>query len=284
MLDSVRLAEKYMRMVAVTGWHDRLYLAWVGSLHSELWSGYKLALAYSLDGREIIGKQRLNQKSYGMMTAGGGGSTGPGAGPSLAVSGEQLYLAWTGTDHRISILADPQSPHGAPIRLEEARSKTTPALCSHQGSLVLAWTGTDGRINILTGPEGPHGAPVQLEEAWSGDGPALCSHQGSLVLAWTGRDGTINILTGPEGPHGAPVRLEKAWSPYMPALCSHQGSLVLAWTGDANDRHINILTGPEGPIRLEEARSKATPALSSHQGSLVLAWCGNDGHLNLARL
>ena len=101
------------------------------------------------DGREIIGKQRLNQRSYGMM-AGGGESGGSGitARPALAVAGEQLYLAWTGTDHRINILADPQSPLGTPVRLEEARSKTTPALCSHQGSLVLAWCGNDGHLNL----------------------------------------------------------------------------------------------------------------------------------------
>src|SRR5216684_3863279 len=208
MLDSVRLAEKYMGMVAVTGWHDRLYLAWVGSLGSKRWSGYKLALAYSPDGREIIGKQRLNQRSYGMM-AGGGESGGSGitARPALAVAGEQLYLAWTGTDHHINILTGPEGPLGAPVRLEEARSVDGygPALCSHQGSLVLAWTGHDGHINILTGPEGPHGAPVRLEEAWSPYMPALCSHQGSLVLAWTGHDGHINILTGPESPHGAPA-------------------------------------------------------------------------------
>ena len=195
MLDSVRLAEKYIGPVAVTGWHDRLYLAWVGSLGSKLWSGDKLALAYSPDGREIIGKQRLNQRSYG-GGAGGSGGSGITARPALAVAGEQLYLAWTGTDLRINILADPQSPLGAPVRLEEARSKTTPALCSHQGSLVLAWTGdaNDGHINILADPEGPHGAPVRLEEAGSKRGtPALCSHQSSLVLAWTGRDGHLNL-------------------------------------------------------------------------------------------
>ena len=240
MLDSVRLAEKYIGPVAVTGWHDRLYLAWVGSLGSKLWSGDKLALAYSPDGREIIGKQRLNQRSYG-GGAGGSGGSGITARPALAVAGEQLYLAWTGTDLRINILADPQSPLGAPVRLEEARSKTTPALCSHQGSLVLAWRGRDGHINILTGPESPHGAPVRLEEAGSACMPALCSHQGSLVLAWTGdaNDGHINILADPEGPHGAPVRLEEAGSKRgTPALCSHQSSLVLAWTG--RDGHLNL--------------------------------------------
>src|SRR2546421_2876900 len=127
MLDSVRLAEKYIGPVAVTGWHDRLYLAWVGSLGSKLWSGYKLALAYSPDGREIIGKQQLNHRSYGMM-AGGGESGGSGitARPALAVAGEQLYPAWTGTEQRINILAHPPSPLGAPGPPEEAKSQTTP--------------------------------------------------------------------------------------------------------------------------------------------------------------
>jgi len=105
-------------------------------------------------------------------------------------------LAWRGRDGHINILTGPESPHGAPVRLEEAGSACMPALCSHQGSLVLAWTGdaNDGHINILTGPESPHGAPVRLEEAGSKRGtPALCSHQGSLVLAWTGRDGHLNL-------------------------------------------------------------------------------------------
>src|SRR5260370_19660185 len=180
-----------MGMVAVTGWHDRLYLAWVGSLGSKRWSGYKLALAYSPDGREIIGKQRLKQGSYGMM-AGGGESGGSGipARPGLAVAGEQLYLAWTGTDHHINILADPQSPLGTPVRLKEARSKTTPALCSHQGSLVLGWSGTDARINILTLTKCAPCSPDHLEDASSPHtyAPANRPHRHSLVLTWKGHD------------------------------------------------------------------------------------------------
>jgi hypothetical protein len=65
------------------------------------------------------------------------------------VAGEQLDLAWTGRDGHINILTGPESPHGAPVRLEEAGSKRgTPALCSHQGSLVLAWGGNDGHLNL----------------------------------------------------------------------------------------------------------------------------------------
>jgi uncharacterized protein YwbE len=194
-------------------------------------------------------------------------------------------------------LTEPESPHGAPVRLEEARTESDPVLCSHQGSLVLAWMGTDGHINIRTSPESPHGAPVRLEEAISCPW-ALCSHQGSLVLAWAERLARlksrffgvrhINIRTSLESPHGAPVRLEEARVPLGtgPALCSHQGSLVLAWTD--TDHRIKILADPQSPygvpVRLEDARTQAWPALCSHQGSLILAWSGNDRHLNLARL
>ena len=273
-LDSVRVAEKNMRSFAVTGWHDRLYLAWVPSYIT-----YRIDLAYSTDGREIMGRQKLAQRNQGLW-----GNVTPS--PSLAVSGEQLYLAWTDTLRRINILADPQSPPGAPVRVDQYRSPHTLALCSHQGSLVLAWTVPDGRIAILADPQSSHDWPVRLEDTRSKHGPALCSHQDSLVLAWTGTDTRINILADPQGPLDRPVLLKEAWTKSMPALCSHQGSLVLAWTD--TDSRINILADPQGPhgapARLEEARSYFGPALCTYQGSLILAWCGKDGHLNLARL
>jgi hypothetical protein len=124
-----------------------------------------------------------------------------GNGPSLATAEDgSLALAWTGTDRHLNLLplaADPGGPPvplaGAKTRLEQARSGSAPALCSHQGSLVLAWTGSDRHINILTGAQSPYGAPVRLEQARSGSAPALCSHQGSLVLAWSGTDHHLNL-------------------------------------------------------------------------------------------
>jgi hypothetical protein len=69
--------------------------------------------------------------------------------PALCSHQGSLVLAWTGRDGHINILTGPESPHGAPVRLEEAGSKRgTPALCSHQGSLVLAWGGNDGHLNL----------------------------------------------------------------------------------------------------------------------------------------
>jgi len=192
MLDAVRAGEK-SSAVAMTNWHERLYLAWTGT-------DTHLRLAWSPDARNIVDTRRLDQQSY---TVGGGqyATSREPVGPALAGSAEHLYLAWTDTDHGINILADPENSRGAPVRLEEASSHNPPALCSHQGTLVLAWTsrdaptwrGSGGHINILADPESPHGAPVRLEEARSYLPPALCSHQGSLVLAWSGTDRHLNL-------------------------------------------------------------------------------------------
>ena len=73
--DSVRLAEENMHSFAVTGWHDRLYLAWQAP---DIPS--RIDLAYVPDGREITGKQRLAQPRQAPLW-------GPDAPrPSLAVA------------------------------------------------------------------------------------------------------------------------------------------------------------------------------------------------------
>ena len=308
MLDGVRLDETSSAAVAVTGWRDRLYLAWTGT-------DKHVNLASSPDGREFSAKQRLDDQSYRKET--GGGQQNVALAPSLAVSGEHLYLAWTvagAPGHLITpyvnLLTSAESPDGAPawvhepVRVYEVETESAPALCSHQGHLVLGWedctpwgwiTGKDRRISILAGPEGPRDARVRLDETrtkhfasstHTRTGPALCSHDGRLIVAWTGGDHRINILAGGENPHGGPVRLEQAWSRSAPALCSHQGRLILAWT--AGDHRVYMLTDPKGPhdapIWLEEARSGDAPALCSHQGRLILAWAGTDKHVNLAQL
>ena len=287
-MDGVRLGEKSTAALAVIGWRDQLYLAWTGSdLH--------VNLASSPDGREIVGKQRLGQRSY-RHVAGGTSEWNEPLAPSLAVSGERLYLAWTGSDSALNVLAAEQPARAAPVTLNERSARGPSLATAEDGNLVLAWTGRGrgaNHVNLLTLPRDSDGTPVPLagaqtrfEEARSGSGPAVCSHQGGLVLAWTGTDHHINILAAAEGPYGAPVRLEEAKSSYAPALCSHEGSLVLAWTGI--DRHINVLTAAESPygapVRLEEAKSSYAPALCSHKGSLIVTWSGAHDHLNVARL
>jgi hypothetical protein len=287
MLDGVRLDETSPATVAVavTSWHDQLYLAWTGSdMH--------VNLASSADGRAITGKQRTAHRSC--MTFGTqitGARTYPLA-PALAVSGERLYLAWL-SDEVFNLLAAEHAADAAPVTFEEPSANSPSLTTVGNDNLMLAWSGRGGHVNLLTLAADSSGMPVPLEgsetrfeKAKSSHAPALCSHQGSLVLAWTGGDRHINILTGAEDPYGAPTQLKQAKSSHAPALCSHQGSLVLAWTG--TDHHINILTDAEdphgAPAQLEQVKSSSAPALCSHQGSLVLAWTGTDHHINVARL
>jgi hypothetical protein len=284
----VRLDEKSSAGLAVVSWHDRLHLAWTGN-------DMRVNLASSPDGREITGKQRLDQRSYKQVTTGDGHTTSTrnvALAPALAVSRDRLYLAWRGSDAALNLLAA-ESPAQAPVTLRE-RSGTSPCLAaSGDSGLVLSWTGTDRHVNLLaldhdpylaSGP--PAAAKTTLEQARSAEPPAVCWHEGGAVLAWTGTDRRVNILPQAMAPSGPPIRLEAARSSHAPALCSHQGSLVLAWTG--TDRRVNILTGAEEPygtpVRLDEARTMDSPALCSHQDSLIVGWSGTDGRLNLARL
>ena len=135
MLDGVRLGEKSPAALAVTSWRDQLYLAWTGSdLH--------INLASSPDGREITGKQRLAQQSYAQVMVGSYQarvSQKQAMGPSLAVSGERLYLAWTDGDSAVSVVAVEEPVRAAPVTLDE-RSGCPPSLtAADDGNLVLAW-------------------------------------------------------------------------------------------------------------------------------------------------
>jgi hypothetical protein len=284
----VKLDEKSSAGLAVVSWHGQLQLAWTGT-------DMRINLASSPDGLEITGKQRLDQRSYKQVTTGDGHATSTttvALAPSLAVSGDRLYLAWRGSNAALNLLvAEP--PAQGPVTLRE-RSGTSPRLAATgDGGLLLSWTGTDRHVNLLALDQDPYlasGPPVAakttLEQARSAEPPAVCQHEGGAVLAWTGTDRRVNILLQAMAPSGPPVRLEAARSSHAPALCSHQGSLVLAWTG--TDHRINILTGAEEaygtPVRLDGARTSDAPALCSHQGSLIVGWSGTDRRLNLARL
>jgi hypothetical protein len=164
-----------------------------------------------------------------------------GLAPALAISGDRLYLAWTGSDSALNLLAGEDHAQ-APLTLRE-RSGNSPSLAATgDGGLVLSWTGTDRRVNLLPVGQGPYLPPetvkTTLEQARSADPPALCCHRGDLVLAWTGTDHRVNILAGAMNAPGPPVRLDGARTMHAPALCSHQGSLIAGWCG--TDRRLNL--------------------------------------------
>lgn len=77
--------------------------------------------------------------------------------PSLTATGRGgATVAWRGDGRRVRLLTVTEDPSGESlragdeIRLDVAKSRDTPALCSHQDRLILAWIGTDRRINLAS--------------------------------------------------------------------------------------------------------------------------------------
>ena len=68
--------------------------------------------------------------------------------PALTRLGDELALAWAGTDRHLNIMVSKGRSFGEqPFRLEE-KSSEAPALCAEGNGLVLAWTGTNFRLNV----------------------------------------------------------------------------------------------------------------------------------------
>lgn len=277
MLTSVRLDEKSHTACALTSWRDRIHLSWVGT-------DMKLNLTSSPDGRRFEAPQHLPYRAlyYDASRMDDSFSNIVVTAPALASTPEHLYLAWTGADAKVALLAAGFAP-----TVFKNRSYHGPAIAvSGQSAPVLAWIAKDRRVNLLRLSGAPAAAPARLTQARSMMGLALCGHRGDLVLAWTGTDRRVNVLTLQERGPGTHLRLEEARTLGAPAICSHHGGVLVAWTG--TDRRVNLLTVADGrvtePVRLNEARSVVGPAVCSHLGRLVLAWTGNDAHLNVAQL
>lgn len=240
----MRLDEKSSAGFAVISRHDQLQLAWTGS-------DLRINLASAPGGSQVTAKQRLDQRSFKQVTTSTGDSSSTrrvALAPALAASGDRLYLAWTGSNAALNLLAA-EAPAQAPLTLRE-RSGHSPSLApSGDGGLVLAWTGTDRHVNVLALDQGPYPAPgapgaakATLEQARSADPPAVCFYRGNLVLAWTGTDHCVNIAADATAPAVPPVRLDGARTMHAPALCSHQGSLFVAWSG--TDSRLNLARLP----------------------------------------
>ncbi|HEY1323894.1 MAG TPA: hypothetical protein VGF32_26790 [Streptosporangiaceae bacterium] len=295
------MTEKSAAACAVTSWLDQLYVAWTGT-------DLCVNVIASPHWGEFAGKLRLPERSYKRVTRSSSSmsssSTGSGRtsssttetialAPSLAGSGERLYIAWTGTDGALNVAAGEPGAGGKPTTFRERTAYSPSLAASGGGGLTLAWTGTDTHVNLIPVAQHQPGGPFQLtgpkntfDLARTGQAPAVCRHRDGTALAWTGTDRHVNILVNADDPACPLLRLEQARSSSRPALCSHRGVLAVAWTG--SDRRVNVLTSAvdpaRPPLRLEQAKTSAAPALCSHRDTLILGWTGSDRRPNLARL
>ena len=221
--------------------------------------------------------------------------------PTLASSGDRLFLAWTGSDTRLNVMSstdgrrfiDKTRLDQRSYRIETRSASSTssgfsetetiplaPSLAASPEGADLGWTGSDGRLNVLRTRPGRSPAHTVLPET-SGVAPALAPVDGDVGLAWTGTDRRLNIAVSRNSVFPAPLSLDEH-SFHAPALCSVDGELLLAWTG--SDRRLNVLFSRGGtfgdPLVLDQ-KSQAGPAVAVLGGEIALAWTGTDRHLNL---
>jgi hypothetical protein len=209
--------------------------------------------------------------------------------PSIVEFGEQLYLAWTGTDGALNVSCS--TDFGNPFTTQKAMGG--PSLASLNGNLYIAWTGSDKNLNIaqlvisgstVTGFTGQ--VPVGQS---SKNGPSLASFNGNLYIAWTGENNdNLCVAYAPNGGmvfDGPLPSTQK--STYSPSLTVNGTNLMIAW-GDATSSDLYVCVaqvslsdaGPAVPANVDPlpntvaglALNVQCPSLASVNSVLYLAW------------
>ncbi|HEX2296428.1 MAG TPA: hypothetical protein VHN37_14120 [Actinomycetota bacterium] len=229
--------------------------------------------------------------------------------PALCSVGNNLFLAWTGTDRRVNLALSVDGGATFPIRhVSGETSEHGPALTARGGHVHLAWTGGEGRLNVAevvwTEPSPPTIAgltnKVTLSDT-SPHAPSVTGESGDLFLAWTGHDDALNLLISEDGGRTwAQKHTFKEFSSAAPAVeDTPEGRLHLAWK--ASDGEVLsaawvdlarvgnppvLQVNPGRPLARKSVLPDTTdhaPALVSHRGRLHVAWTGEgDSNLNLA--
>jgi hypothetical protein len=72
------------------------------------------------------------------------------ASPAVCAVGDELVLAWTGTDRHLNLATWRGGSLMRSVRLDETTSEA-PAVCAIGREAILAWTGTDRHLSIRRG-------------------------------------------------------------------------------------------------------------------------------------
>jgi hypothetical protein len=123
------------------------------------------------------------------------------AGPALAATNDQLYLAWQDRRDHINIMASGdgktfQNRHTLP---ERSPATATPGIAFADGTLYVSWIGTNDKLNVIASTDGNTWASKHtINEKSTGTGVASIAYgNGTLFLDWSAHEHKhhINVLS-----------------------------------------------------------------------------------------
>jgi GH18 family chitinase len=232
------------------------------------------------------------------------------AAPALAVHNNQLFLAWTELNNKLSVASvslsmDPQGKVTiAGLANKVVLSETSdagPALASQNGRLFLAWKGVgDRKLNLICSSDNgaTFGSRFTFFET-SDAGPALVAHIQQLIIAWRGSGNEnlnvaeVDFLENGHGGFGVTGLKNKVTlnetSDAPPALASDNRRLFLGWKGTGNG-NLNLLLSSDGGASFggkstTSERSDAAPSLASDGFQLPIVWkSASETKLSVAQI
>lgn len=236
---------------------------------------------------------------------------------ALSLAGDTLYVAWTGLDAQINVLAVGQSlpgKHFAKISFEQS-NHGGPGVVWHdvEQNILVGWVGTEGHLNVMaltlviptdgTDPQLVLGSKQILSAKSPADAtPSLASANGFLYLAWIeDPNGTVHIWRSRDA--------GSTWDEPMPtsgrtiktstaALAFGDERLYVVWLGSGPTTNILFESLLQNPIdgSLSAARNgivtfndvpataaiKGGPTAAYGDGRLYIAWTDSQQQMHVA--
>ncbi|KNY25574.1 hypothetical protein [Pseudobacteroides cellulosolvens] len=179
-----------------------------------------------------------------------------GTSPSIASSGNTLFLAWTGTDKRLNTLSMDVSQCNK--RIFSVYSKTTlyeysnygPSISFGAATLCLAWTDYNKRINVMTkNVNYSTWTNKNVLNEYAKRSPT-CKFKyrlissGNFQLCWTGTDNCLNSVVSLDGLSYTGKKTSDQTSYYAPSVWpliysnNSNYSAYYVWTG--TDSQLNF--------------------------------------------
>lgn len=229
---------------------------------------------------------------------GGPASFGSSEGPSLAVLGERVYVAWKGasSDGRIwySFMDEHLGEWAAQKSIPDVSTEDGPRLAAFDNKLHVAWRGKSNKLYYAS-MERKFYVPSQqvIPGVGTGRGLSLATagygrHE-ALIAAWRGaseEDLYFSIMEK-KAVWREEKRVSTGLSSVGPAIaCYGYGDgevLYAAWKGEGSDiklYYASISRKDEywsDPAELPEALSNFRPALTQYKDRLYAAWRSSDG-------